>query len=111
MNQPESNALLSIGPRQKEIPANKVIRIEASGSYSILILDNDKKVMSSKNLSQVEVPFLEKGFFRTHKSHLINPDHILEHHISDGLIKMKDGVSVPVARRRKGELKNKIIRI
>ena len=101
-------ALFSLNSSQEPIPVKDVVRIEASGSYSILILDNNKKIMSCKNLSQVEAPFLENGFFRIHKSHIINPVHI-DHYSRSGLVVMRDGASVPVARRRKVEFKLKVL--
>ena len=75
-----------------------IIRIEGERNYSYIYLMNDKKKLFSKTVSDFEELLDDKGFFRCHKSHLIHRDHIESHNRI--MIKMKDGTSIPIARRR-----------
>ena len=82
-----------------------IIRIEADRNYSFIYLSNNKKKLSSKTLGDLEELLYDKGFFRSHKSHLINLEHIQSYPNSISVI-LSDGTTIPIARRKKEEFKN-----
>ena len=87
------------------IPINDIIRIEASGSYSTILLLDKKKITASKNLSDLE-HHLEHypQFLRIHKSNIININYLERYIRGDGgTAILKDGAEIEVARRRKDE--------
>ncbi|MBK8735322.1 MAG: response regulator transcription factor [Saprospiraceae bacterium] len=87
------------------IPINDIIRIEASGSYSTILLLDKKKITASKNLSDLE-HHLEHypQFLRIHKSNIININYLERYIKGDGgTAVLKDGAEIEVARRRKDE--------
>lgn len=53
------------------IREEEVIRLEADGSYTKIILDN-RTILSSKNLGLNAEKLSPELFFRSHKSHLVN---------------------------------------
>lgn len=53
-----------------------VIRFEGDGSYTRAILENKTVMVISSNLGAIEKMTLNGGFFRTHKSHLVNALHV-----------------------------------
>jgi two-component system LytT family response regulator len=92
-----------------------IIRIEADGSYSKVFSVDKKMRLVSKNLKSFEESLEGESFFRTHKSHIINIEHIQKYSpIKDGgYIEMDDGSEILVARSVKAilvELINKYAR-
>ncbi|MGB0175907.1 MAG: LytR/AlgR family response regulator transcription factor [Owenweeksia sp.] len=87
------------------VSTNELIRLEANGSYTNLILSKGDKLMSSKRLKIYE-SLLETGsFFRCHKSHLVNINHIKSYSLADGgTLKLSTGEIVPLSLSRKQEL-------
>ena len=79
-----------------------ISRIEAEGSYSMLYLADDKKILVSKNLKEFENMLSDNHFFRPHNSHLINLEQVKKYVVKDGgYIEMADETIVPISRRRK----------
>jgi two-component system LytT family response regulator len=82
-----------------------IIHIEGEGRYSTLCLDSGEKVMVSVNLKYYQEMLEEYGFFRAHKSHLINLDHIYRFEKADGgYVVLNNNSKIPVASRKKDEL-------
>ncbi len=49
------------------------------------------------------------GFFSTHKSHLVNNTHITRY-LKDGTVILSDGSNAPVARRRKEDFMEQVVK-
>jgi two-component system LytT family response regulator len=82
-----------------------IIHIEGEGRYSAIFLDSGEKVMVSVNLKFYQEMLEEYGFFRAHKSHLINLDRIYRFEKADGgYVVLNNNVRIPVASRKKDEL-------
>ncbi len=82
-----------------------IIRCEADHNYTTFYLTNGKKVLVSKTLKDYEEMLCDYFFFRTHQSHLININHVVSFEKNDGgYLKMADGSSVPVSKRKREEL-------
>ena len=92
------------------IEADVIIRAEAERSYSNFYLDNGKKILVSKPLKEYEALLEQCNFFRVHKSHMINLNHI-EKYIKGkgGYVIMKDGSHVDVSVRKKEDLLNRLM--
>lgn len=79
-----------------------IIRLEALGSYTQFIINNGQSVLVSKNIKEYDSLLQPHGFFRCHKSHLINLDHIKSYSRHDGeTLFLKDESEVPLAIRKK----------
>jgi two-component system LytT family response regulator len=79
----------------------QITHIEGVRNYSYIYLSNGSRELSSKNLAYFEDILIDKGFFRSHRSYLVNKTHI-------GVLKgdnfvLKSGVEIPVSRRKKTE--------
>ncbi len=87
------------------IPVSDIIRIEGSGSYTTIITATKQKVVASKNLSELEDMLAAHPiFFRVHKSHVVNLNHVIKYIRGEGgSAILSDGSEVEVARRRKEE--------
>jgi two-component system, LytTR family, response regulator len=88
------------------VPLENIIRIQADGSYSKIVCVNNKTWLVSRHLKEFQLSLDGEPFFRTHKSHLINFNHIRKYMpVKDGgTIEMSDGSVVEVARTHKTEL-------
>ena len=80
-----------------------IIRCEADGRYTKVILQDSTTLLSSKNLKEFEDELSSALFFRVHHSHLINMKQIDEFYKNDDLILMNNGDKVPLAQRKKNE--------
>ena len=84
---------------------DEILRLEGEGSYSTFYTLGGEKYLISKNLKHYEKVLVEKGFFRSHTSHLVNLNFIRKVSRKDGdSLVMSDNSEVPLARRRKEEL-------
>ncbi|NHF60507.1 response regulator transcription factor [Flavobacteriaceae bacterium TP-CH-4] len=92
------------------IEANTIIHVEAERSYSNFYLDGGKRIMVSKPLKEYEALLEACNFFRIHKSHMVNLNH-LDKYIKGkgGYVIMKDGSHVDVSVRKKDALLRKLM--
>jgi two-component system LytT family response regulator len=88
------------------IPLNEIIHLQAEGSYTRLFCTGRKSLLVSRNLKEFQTSLEGEPFFRTHKSHLINFEHIKKYSPTrdGGSVEMSDGAIVDVARAHKAEL-------
>jgi two-component system, LytTR family, response regulator len=78
---------------------------ESDGSYTTVHLMNGKNIIVSNTLKDYEEMLSESGFFRVHKSFLINIRHIDRFEKSEGgQVVLEDESKVPVSSRKKEEL-------
>jgi len=67
-----SNSIYFVSPGQ-------IIRIESDSNYSMFYLEDGRKVMVCKPLKEYSDLLSDKGFFRSHQSHLVNLSYIKEY--------------------------------
>lgn len=87
------------------LEVNNIIRCKAERSYTYFFVNEQKKYIVSQPLKDFEDLLSDYGFFRTHKSHLINTAYIESFDKTDGgSVILKDKTEIPVSRRKKSEL-------
>ncbi|MFT6335755.1 MAG: two-component system LytT family response regulator [Saprospiraceae bacterium] len=99
-----SNHQLILKTQEGEINLviNDIIRLKGDSNYSYIYLRDGRKKLVSKTLAYLEELLAYKGFYRCHRSHLINGVHI-EHNSKKDSVSLSDGSEVPIARRKKAE--------
>lgn len=86
-------------------PEQDINRLEAMGSYCTIYLTDHKKITTSKPMAHFEQMIDERQFMRIHKSHIVNLDNVTRYIRGEGgSVEMKDKSVVPVSRRMKNEL-------
>jgi len=86
------------------IDTNQIIRLESELSYTHLYLEDDIKLMASKGMAEIKKQLPSPQFFQTHVSHIVNVNFVRKIAKAEGgYIIMKDGSTVPLARRRRNE--------
>lgn len=78
-----------------------IVRCEADSNYTYIFLNTGKKIVAPRTLKEFEEILASEGFFRVHQSHLISLKYIQQFNKVDNLIKMSDGSTVEVSRRKK----------
>ncbi|MHC1778592.1 MAG: LytR/AlgR family response regulator transcription factor [Lentimicrobium sp.] len=84
------------------INIDDILHIESDGNYSTVYLEESKKVVVSKPIKEFEEILKNSGFFRVHKSHIINMNKVrLINKALKGALELADGSVVPVSSRRR----------
>ncbi|MHC0442804.1 LytR/AlgR family response regulator transcription factor [Flavobacterium sp. 3-210] len=93
------------------IPMSEITFCKADGRYTVFILSNGTKVMSSRNLGEYTDILDPNYFFRIHNSYIINLRHIVKISKKDGYFcELSNGLILPVAKRRQDDF-NKFIKL
>lgn len=109
---PPTNSLIGIPTLNgiEFIDIKSMIRCEGLRRCTRIFLTNQKMIISSHNLGVFKKLLGEDDFFSPHKSHIINLNYIQTYQ-KEGVINLKDGSCVPIARRKKQEFMSKIIHL
>ncbi len=83
------------------LPLKQITHIEGERNYSYIHLSNGSRELSSKNLAYFEDILTDKGFFRSHRSYLVNRYHINE--LKNEHFVLKHGLEIPISRRKRTE--------
>jgi len=103
--QASDNIILRTSEQIHSVKATEIIRVEADGNYATFFISDGRKVIVSKPMKEYEDKLLENGFFRIHKSHLINIRKMSYFEKAEGgSVMMVDGSRVPVASRKRDEV-------
>ncbi len=87
------------------VKRDDIMRCEASGNYTIFYLKNKTKYIITKTLKHYEQMLVEFGFFRVHKSHLINLIYVQKFiRGKQGYVQMIDNKNIEVSTRKREEL-------
>lgn len=86
-----------------------IIYCEASSNYTNFHFSNRQAICASKPIHEYEVLLQDSSFVRTHKSFLINLEHVKEYIRGEGgSVVLSNGVEVEVSRRKKDLLMTKM---
>lgn len=108
-DQPFSKIALPTSEGIDFVEIDDIIRVEAERSYSNFHLKSRKKILVSKPLREFEDLLEQCNFFRTHKSHMINLNHLKKYvKGKGGYVIMNDDSHVDVSVRRKEALLQRI---
>jgi two-component system LytT family response regulator len=84
------------------IKMSDLIYCKGDGAYTYFFLRNDEKITVSKNIGEFEPLLAPRGFFRVHKSYLINLSEMKRYVRGEGgYVVMSNGQSVDVSKSRK----------
>lgn len=91
--------------RKVNVSTQNVLYFKADANYTEVVLANGEKIIISKTLKELEKRFSGKekyAFFRTHKSFMINLDHVVGYQLNDGLkVRLSNQEEAVISRRRK----------
>jgi two-component system LytT family response regulator len=76
-----------------------IVHIEGDRNYSYIHLKNGTKKLVTKTLSDLEELLDSKGFYRCHRSHILNREHIIE--VKGVFVILSNDLKISISRRRK----------
>ncbi|HAA10819.1 MAG TPA: DNA-binding response regulator [Cytophagales bacterium] len=86
------------------VEISDIIRCEAESNYTTFYLSGGRKILVSKTMREFEEPLLAQGFYRPHRSHLVNLSHLEAFDKKEGgRILLKENQEAPVSTRKKEE--------
>jgi len=87
------------------VKVKEIVYIESDGRYSTLFLESGENVIVSFTLKHYQEMLIDYGFFRVHKSYLINLNHIRRFEKAEGgHVILTNDAKVPVASRKRDQL-------
>jgi two-component system LytT family response regulator len=82
-----------------------IVHCESDNNYTNFHLIDGSRLLVSRTLKEYDEMLSSSGFYRTHKSHLVNVKYIVEYIKGEGgIVKLENGDHVEVSRRRKDGL-------
>ena len=90
------------------LDVDDIIYVESDGNYSTLFLQDQKKIVITKKLKEVNAILPEHYFFRIHNSYIINLNKIKAFIKNEGYVIMDSNHKIPVARQRKSDFLEKL---
>ena len=92
------------------ILVESIISCESDSNYSILKLKDNKKIIVSKTLKELEELLEEHSFIRVHRCYLANLNEVEKYVKGEGgYLVMSDGTTIDVARNKKEVLLKKLL--
>lgn len=86
------------------ISTDDILYLEADRSYCTIHLNDGKKMVVSRSLSDIEAMLPADSFARIHKSYLINLASVRKHLRNDGgYVELMNGTKLSIARNKKDE--------
>src|SRR6187401_2238926 len=91
------------------IPVDSIISCESDSNYTILFLKNNKKVIVSRTLKDIEELLEDHSFVRIHRCYLANLNEVEKYVKGEGgYLVMSDGTSMEVQRNEKESPQKKL---
>ncbi|MGK0279927.1 MAG: two-component system LytT family response regulator [Litorivivens sp.] len=97
---PEHTLILKTQEGDLKLAVKDIIHIEGDRNYSLIYMRNNLKKLVTKTLVDLEELLDYKGFYRCHRSHILNADHITSY--SNGIFAvLSNQKKIPISRRKK----------
>lgn len=98
---PVRTSSIRLAGKKKVNPA-EVLFLKADVNYTEIFLQGGETLIVSKTLKELEQRFIPYDFFRTHKSFMVNLNHVTGYQIHEGLlVKMEEEYNINLSRRKK----------
>lgn len=85
------------------ININDIISLEADGKYTKIVTESGLRSLSTKNIGEFEELLNSNIFFRTHKSWIVNLNHVKKFIKAESKVLLSDETAAEVSSRKKDE--------
>ncbi|MEO9076337.1 MAG: LytTR family DNA-binding domain-containing protein [Gelidibacter sp.] len=83
------------------VEIKNIVRCQSDSNYTHIFCRDEKRILISRTLKEIEELLSDHGFVRVHQSHLINPKFVKEILKQDGgSLIMNDDAEIPVSRQK-----------
>ena len=93
---------------RKYIPLQEIVMLEGVVNYTLIHLQNNRRVLVPRTLKLFEIILKNHDFLRTHRGFIINCEHLQAIDNEGLLIKMTDNLQANVSRRRKEKVNERL---
>lgn len=93
------------------VDTRSIIFLKADGKYTLVYLNINQVITSSKNLKMFESILPENLFMRVHHSYLVNMSEIQRFKKDDAVLVLSDGMEIPVSKSRKDMLVRRLLHV
>lgn len=84
---------------------NDIIYCQAASNYTYIYTSNDRKIVVSKTLSEIEKSLNPNFFMRIHKSYNVNMNYVMRYsNIEGSELVLRNESKLPISRRKKNEV-------
>jgi len=97
----QKKILINADGRLLFLDPSEILFVESDGNYSSINTVDNKKIVLTKKLKEVNLLLPQESFFRIHNSFIINLNKIKEFYKTDGYIIIDNGHKIPVSRQKK----------
>lgn len=92
------------------VNVSEIVRCEGERNYSKVFFTNGTSVLVSRTLLDFDNMLVPLGFFRIHRSHLINLKNVNRYLKTDGgMVEMKDKTQLPISPKFKDDFLNRLL--
>lgn len=92
------------------VKVHDIIRCEGERNYSRVFFANGTSILVSRTLLDFDNLLVPHGFFRIHRSHLINLKNVNRYLKTDGgMVEMKDKTQLPISPKFKDDFLNRLL--
>lgn len=98
-NKEDQRLILYTQKGRLQLALKHIVKIEGDRNYSYIYLSDNTKELSSKTLGYFEEILSDKGFFRCHRSFLVNRYHVISYTVKK-TFQLRDATTVPISRRK-----------
>ena len=89
------------------LESKEILFIVSDGNYSTFHTTNNKKIVVTKKLKEINALLPNEIFFRVHNSYIINLTKVKEFFKTDGYVIIENNHKIPVSRQKKSEFLEK----
>ena len=89
------------------LESKEILYIVSDGNYSTFHTTNNKKIVVTKKLKEINTILPNEIFFRVHNSYIINLTKVKEFFKTDGYVILENNHKIPVSRQKKSEFLEK----
>lgn len=86
------------------VQPSEIVRMEAMSNYTLVYFTDHPPVLMAKVLGAYDAILSPYGFVRTHRSHLVNAQYVIEFD-QNKTLQMSDSSKAEVSRRKKLEIR------
>ncbi len=103
----EKKIIINADGRLIFLKPKEILCVESDGNYSSIHTTDNKKIVVTKKLKEVNHLLPDNQFFRIHNSYIINLNKVKEYYKTDGYVILEMNHKIPVSRQRKSEFLDK----
>ena len=91
------------------VKPSQILYCKSDNNYTTVFMQNNKKIVVSKTLKEIENNLENQQFFRVHHSYLINLNFLDKYYRGkSAYIILENGTQIPVSRNRKNDFLDKL---